>query len=239
MAWTHRQPELKRSAWPSAKVMVDTAGFAGLLVLVAASAVITKELNTHSPAQPLAVVTDQTGGLDRPLDEAASAGVGRVVEVADPLSPPAQAVEFHTPSVPDDAQADLSIRYFNGRAVRPVRKVWMTVTAYSPDWRSCGDSADNITASNHHVYTNAHRLAAADTRVLPLGSMISIPGYDREQIVPVLDRGGAIKGYRLDVLFPTHEQARAWGVRKVPVTVWGYADDKPADDYRKIRDSKR
>jgi 3D (Asp-Asp-Asp) domain-containing protein len=114
----------------------------------------------------------------------------------------------------------------------------MTVTAYSPDSRSCGDSADGITSSIHNVYTNAMKLVAADSKVLPLGSIISVPGYDSEHIVPVLDRGGAIKGYRLDVLFPTHEQARKWGVRHIPVTVWEYADGKPKGDFRKIRDSK-
>ncbi len=51
----------------------------------------------------------------------------------------------------------------------------------------------------------------------------------------MLDCGGAIKGRRLDVLFPTHEQARQWGVRKIPVVVWEYADGKPADDPRKQR----
>jgi len=41
--------------------------------------------------------------------------------------------------------------------------------------------------------------------------MISVPGYDKGRIVPVLDKGGAIKGARLDVLFATHEAARQWG----------------------------
>ncbi len=83
------------------------------------------------------------------------------------------------------------------------------------------------------------------SRILPLGSMLTIPGYGgktaggTERIVPVLDRGGKIKGRRLDVLFPTHEEARAWGVKKLPVVVWEYADGKPADNWRKIRDSKR
>ena len=30
--------------------------------------------------------------------------------------------------------------------------------------------------------------------------MISVPGCDKGRIVPVLDKGGAIKGARLDVL---------------------------------------
>jgi 3D (Asp-Asp-Asp) domain-containing protein len=40
----------------------------------------------------------------------------------------------------------------------------------------------------------------------------------------VLDRGGAIEGKRLDVLYPTHERALQWGRRTVEVTVWQYAD---------------
>lgn len=129
-------------------------------------------------------------------------------------------------------------RWFNGRPVRPVRIMQMVVTAYSPDARSCGDSADGITASLHSVETNAGRLVAADPKVLPMGSMVSIPGYDAARIVPVLDVGGAIKGNRLDVLFATHEAARQFGRRTIAVTVWGYADGAGKTDWRKIRDSR-
>lgn len=157
--------------------------------------------------------------------------------------PPTTAAEaWSTPAEParkltaaERALLDPRTRFFNGRPIRPARTITMVVTAYSPDERSCGDSADGITATLHHVETNAFRLVAADTRLLPFGSMISIPGYDAGRVVPVLDRGGAIKGHRLDVLFPTHEQARAWGVRKLRVTVWEYADGKPKDDPRRLR----
>ena len=54
-------------------------------------------------------------------------------------------------------------------------------------------------------------------------------------VVPVLDRGGAIKGQRLDLLFPTHEAAIQWGVRMLPVTIWEYADGLPPDDPRQLR----
>jgi 3D (Asp-Asp-Asp) domain-containing protein len=140
--------------------------------------------------------------------------------------------------VPAAQDWPLDTRWFNGRPVRPVKTISMVVTAYSPDARSCGDSADGITASLHHISTNAGKLVAADPRVLPMGSMISVPGYDANRIVPVLDIGGAIKGNRLDVLFPTHEQARQFGKRRIQVTVWGYADGQAKTDWRKIRDSK-
>ena len=121
------------------------------------------------------------------------------------------------------------IRWFNGRPIHPADVIPMRVTAYSPDARSCGAFADNVTASGYSVWTNGMRLAAADTKLLPFGSLISVPGYDDGAVVPVLDRGGRIKGRRLDVLFPTHEEAMEWGVRQLPVVVWEYADGRPHD----------
>lgn len=173
--------------------------------------------------------------------------------------------DFIGPPRPSDLVTDPSLRWFNGRPVRPAKVLWMTVTAYSPDWRSCGDSADGRTATMHCVTTNAHLLIAADPEVLAYGSMLTVPGYGlpletkprasaseasaaagkdansepapllEEPIVPVLDCGGAIKGFRLDLLYPTHEEARIWGVRFVPVTVWEYADGKPKPNPRRLR----
>lgn len=117
------------------------------------------------------------------------------------------------------------VRYYDGRPIRPVRTVWMVTTAYSPDHRSCGKWADGKTASMKSVWTNAMRSVAADTSLLPFGTLLSVPGYADDGVVPVLDRGGAIKGARLDLLYPTHQIAREWGVQRVPVTIWEYADE--------------
>ncbi len=127
------------------------------------------------------------------------------------------------------------VRWFNGRPVRPAKTLRMLVTGYSPDERSCPGTADGLTATLHAVETNGFRLVAADTRLLPFGSMLTIPGYDNDLIVPVLDRGGAIKGHRLDLLFETHEEALQWGRRWIDVTVWEYADGQPIDNPRHLR----
>lgn len=147
------------------------------------------------------------------------------------------AVEVMTvePLTPDMPEWDTETRWFDGRPIRPSKVVVMKVTGYSPDNRSCGEFADGQTATLHSVWTNAMRLVAADPEVLPYGSMITVPGYAADQVVPVLDCGGAIKGARLDLLFPTHERALAWGVRTIRVTVWEYADGEPAPNPRKVR----
>jgi 3D (Asp-Asp-Asp) domain-containing protein len=116
---------------------------------------------------------------------------------------------------------------YNGRRLRVARTIRMRVTAYSPDEKSCGKWAVyKTTASGRSVYTNAMHLVAADTKVLPFNSIISIPGYHDGEPVPVLDRGGAIKGNRLDVLYPTDAAARKWGSKWLTVTVWEYVSKK-------------
>lgn len=146
-----------------------------------------------------------------------------------PASPPTSTLrraEMATllPEDPVIALAPPAGPSFDGRPLRQAGTLEMVVTAYSPDERSCGKSADGITASGYSVWTNGMYMVAADTRILKFGSLVSIPGYHLDKPVPVLDRGGAIKGHRLDLLFPTHEQARAWGKKTLTVTVWEYAD---------------
>lgn len=123
-----------------------------------------------------------------------------------------------------EPEFDPTHRWFDGKLVRPARVIYMTVTGYSPDARSCGIYADGKTATMNSVWTNGMKLVAADPKVLPYWSMVSVPGYASDEIVPVLDCGGAIKGNRLDLLYPTHRIARQWGVRQVPVTVWEYVE---------------
>ncbi len=122
------------------------------------------------------------------------------------------------------AEAAEERHLFAGRPIRRVRQMTMLTTAYSPDARSCGKWADGFTASGYSVWTNGMKLVAADTKVLPFGTLVSIPGYNGGRPVPVLDRGGKIKGHRLDLLYPTHEIALQWGAQRLTVDVWEYAD---------------
>ncbi len=210
---------------------------------VAFSAIITKDARSRSDLAPLAAVETLTGTDLAPAGSRATTSEPQVypsLVFADPLVEEAAAEE--ETSAPEDAAETYyppETKWFNGRPVRPAKTITMVVTAYTPDEISCGDSADGITSSNHSVYTNAMRLVAADSRVLPLGSMVSVPGYAQGSIVPVLDRGGKIKGNRLDVLYADNPTARKWGKKTLKVTVWEYADGKPAEDWRAVRDSRK
>jgi 3D (Asp-Asp-Asp) domain-containing protein len=243
-----------------ARRAMSLAAFCSMLVLVVWSAVLAKSTNQ---ALPLAAIRftpipkDIANGANPPAAEIAQTRPSPVepsddaesVPLAEPSSNAANAAAILPVSAPKAnsvAKArkassrnvwahDPEVRWFNGRPAKPAETVTMRVTAYSPDSRSCGKSADGITATLHSVQTNASRLVAADPSFLPYGSMVSIDGYDDGRIVPVLDCGGAIKGHHLDVLFPTHEQAKAWGSRHIKVVVWKYIDGKPAENPRAVR----
>ncbi|MDB5318831.1 MAG: hypothetical protein JWN40_462 [Phycisphaerales bacterium] len=99
-----------------------------------------------------------------------------------------------------------------------LRTIRMEVTAYCPCTKCCGENAQGLTASGHDISYNSSRFVAADTQHLPFGTKLVIPGY-AGGAVEVIDRGGAIKGHKLDVFFPTHEEALQWGRQSIDVTV--------------------
>jgi len=90
----------------------------------------------------------------------------------------------------------------------------MRVTAYCPCPICCGKFADGITANGHSIKPGDKFVAAP--RNFSFGTMLYIDGYS-DKPVPVLDRGGAIKGDRIDVFFPTHKEALEWGVKYIDV----------------------
>ena len=80
------------------------------------------------------------------------------------------------------------------------------LTAYCACEKCCG-KCDGITASG--VKAKEGVTIAADTRVLPFGTKVCIDGH--EYIVQ--DRGGAIKGNKIDIYFDNHQEALNFGVQ--------------------------
>lgn len=58
---------------------------------------------------------------------------------------------------------------------------------------------------------------AADTRLFPFGTIMYVPGYGYGVVE---DRGGAIKGNKIDLFYRTHQQALQWGRQQMDVKVW-------------------
>ena len=95
----------------------------------------------------------------------------------------------------------------------------LLVTAYCACPKCCGINARGLTASGRSISYNGGMFVAADTKLFKFGTQLQIPGYAGGQPVEVIDRGGAIKGYHVDVFFTSHEKAKAWGKRNIEVTV--------------------
>lgn len=102
------------------------------------------------------------------------------------------------------------------------------VTAYCPCKKCCGKFSDGITASGHKIQ-QGDKFVAADPNI-PFGTVLIIPGYADNKPVPVLDRGGVIKGNKIDVFFYeksqdpnltdlewSHQEALNWGVKWLKV----------------------
>lgn len=86
------------------------------------------------------------------------------------------------------------------------------VTAYCHCEKCCGKS-NGITATGSKVCAN--RTIAVDPKIIPLGSQIMIDG----QIYIAEDVGGAIKGNRIDMYFPTHQEALDFGVQYKQISI--------------------
>ena len=89
------------------------------------------------------------------------------------------------------------------------------ITAYCQNECCCGKHSDGITASGYIIQPGS-KFCATDP-IISFGKVLDIPGYG---IVPVLDRGGKIKGNKIDVYFDTHEEALEWGRQEIEVYCW-------------------
>ena len=87
------------------------------------------------------------------------------------------------------------------------------LTAYCACEKCCGEWANGITYTGTEATPD--RTIAVDPSVIPLGSTIYINGqpYIAEDI------GGAIKGNRIDIFFPTHNDALQFGIQYAEVVI--------------------
>ena len=122
------------------------------------------------------------------------------------------------------------------------RYVTMVTTAYCPCEICCSwtrDSKGNpvvsagrgrgkpkkvgVTASGTRAKPGT---IAADTRYYPMGTVMYVEGYGYGVVE---DRGGKIRGrHHIDLFYPTHAEAKAWGRKKQSVVVWPEGTPAPS-----------
>ncbi|NSL51696.1 3D domain-containing protein [Bacillus sp. P2(2020)] len=101
----------------------------------------------------------------------------------------------------------------------PSRKV--IATGYTAGYESTGKHEGHpeygITYSGVRVKRDLYSTVAADLSVFPIGTILFIPDYGYGVVA---DKGGAIKGNKIDLYYETVEDVyREWGKREVVVYV--------------------
>lgn len=111
-----------------------------------------------------------------------------------------------------------------GQAPRNYKRVLTcTATAYDLSYESCGkhpgDRGYGITATGTYA---KYGTVAVDPRVIPLGSKLYIETADGSfayGYATAEDTGGAIKGNKVDLFFPTYDECINFGRRSVKVYI--------------------
>ena len=93
------------------------------------------------------------------------------------------------------------------------RQIYVTSTAYTASCNGC--SGTTATGVNLHANPNA-KVIAVDPNVIPLGSKVYVDGYG---YAVASDTGGAIKGNKIDVFFPSKSDAYRWGRKTVKIKI--------------------
>ncbi|SES89059.1 3D (Asp-Asp-Asp) domain-containing protein [Paenibacillus sp. NFR01] len=133
------------------------------------------------------------------------------------------AVKSNQPVSQSPAKPQISLPVAAPAPEQIVSSLKVTATGYTAGVESTGKTAKHpqygITYSGVKVRRdkNAVSTIAADPKVLPLGSILYIPGYG---YAVVADTGSAIKGKKIDLYFATTKQVyKEWGKKTVTVHV--------------------
>jgi len=166
------------------------------------------------------VVTQADDHLCRIVEDAALESAG-LASVLPKVEIPAM-LELKDSNVPVETEsAAIAAAEEFGPIDAPIQPEWQTqrmrVTAYCPCPLCCGKYAAGITANGHSIQPG-EKFAAADKN-FAFGTELVVPGYNQSEPIKVIDRGGAIKGNKLDVFFASHKDALEWGVQYLDVKV--------------------
>ncbi|SDP49729.1 3D (Asp-Asp-Asp) domain-containing protein [Halobacillus aidingensis] len=109
----------------------------------------------------------------------------------------------------------------------------VVATGYTAGYESTGKTPEHpgygITYSGVNVKRDLYSTIAADLEMFPLGTVLFIPGYGYGVVA---DIGGAIKGNKLDLYFPTvNDVYNQWGKQTLDVYVVEEGNGQLSEEY--------
>ena len=94
-----------------------------------------------------------------------------------------------------------------------VKTFKVTATAFTANCRGCS----GVTSTGFNLKKNPNaKIIAVDPKLIPLGTKVWVEGYG-EAIAA--DKGGSIKGNKIDVFMSSTKKAYSWGRRTVTVKI--------------------
>ena len=108
----------------------------------------------------------------------------------------------------------------------------VVATGYTAGVESTGKTPNHpeygITYSGVRVKRDLYSTIAADLNIFPIGTILFIPGYGYGVVA---DKGGAIKGNRVDLYYDTVEDVyKYWGKKTVQVYIVKKGDGKLSEE---------
>ena len=175
----------------------------GLATRLAARDAELKRLKAAAAARTtaLAAATDERRRLIGSLRKQQGLNAARIASIKSQ----AHAAETRTAAIAVAAPAPAPLEIAAPRVTASGER---TLTVSSTGYSIRGRTATGI--------PTAPGVVAVDPSVIPLGTRLTIPGYG---VGIAADTGGAVYGNTIDVWFPTHAEALAWGRRTVTITL--------------------
>src|SRR4051794_7826999 len=94
-----------------------------------------------------------------------------------------------------------------------VKEFTVSASAFTASCNGCS----GVTKTGINLKSNPDmKVIAVDPSVIKLGTKVHVEGYG---YAIAGDTGGAIKGNKIDVFFPTKEAAYKWGRKKVKIKI--------------------
>lgn len=180
----------KRKRNPQAVFAAVTVTAVSLALIVA----IAGALNKKAPDEPLAETTETP-----------------TATTVEPVTLAVTVPEFEPEPDPEPVVEYISLGEF-------------TLTAYCPCVKCCGEwsaehpsriGTDYVQKTASGTIPIAGRTVSVDTSVIPFGSIVVINGHE----YVAEDRGGAIKGNKVDVYFDSHDEALEFGRQMAEVFI--------------------